>query len=144
MKRKSAEQASLLHPAETSRNHPHQPTQDQLKRPSSTLDYLNKRFINAPFSKRLLSLKQWISKRKKKHGQRSMEQKINTNVSHFANCFITTTNQYRECPVQNPIKVQRWRIPLGRAEDFSLWYLDVRLQSWFLDGSLGVWHSPCF
>ena len=58
-------------------------------------------------------------------------------------CFITTTNQYRECPVQNPIKVQRG-VPLGRTEDFSLWYLEFRLQSWFLGGSLGMWHNACF
>lgn len=80
---------------------------------------------------------------RKNMGQRGMEQKINTNVSCFANCFITTTNEYSESPVQNT-KVQDQGVPLGKAEDFSLWYLEFRLQSLFLDGSLGVQHSPCF
>lgn len=31
--------------------------------------------------------------------------------------------------------------PLGKAEDFSLWCLEFRLQSLFLDGSLGVAQS---
>ena len=32
---------------------------------------------------------------------RSMKYKINTNVRSLNNCFITTTNKYRECLVYN-------------------------------------------
>lgn len=34
-------------------------------------------------------------------------------------------------PVQNTIKVQRSRCSLHKAENFSLWYLEFRLQSLF-------------
>lgn len=51
--------------------------------------------------------------------------------------------KFRECPVQNnTVKVQRRGALLGDAEDFSLWYLEFRLQSLFLDGSLGVCLIP--
>lgn len=39
---------------------------------------------------------------------------------------------------KNNTKVQDQGVPLGKAEDFSLWYLEFRLQSLVLDGSLGV------
>lgn len=48
-------------------------------------------------------------------GQRGMEQKINTNVSCFANCFLSTTNEDRESPAQNT-KAPDQGVRAGQAE----------------------------
>lgn len=75
-------------------------------------------------------------------GQRGMEQKINTNVSCFANCFLSTINEDRESPAQNT-KVPDQGVRAGQAETASPG-LAFRLESLFVDGSLRVELSPRF
>lgn len=76
--------------------------------------------------------------------RRSRKYKINTNVRSLNNCFITTTNKYRECLVyNNTVKVWRWRYSLSKDDDFRVWYLELRLQSLLLARSPDVWHSIC-
>lgn len=59
-----------------------------------------------------------------------MEQKININVSSFVNCIIIKTNQNRESTYKTSHKKFRdVGVPLGKPKDFSLWYLEFKVQS---------------